>query len=329
MATNFSINADSCATIQEALRVSHEGNGNCGGEGQEVLIPPGTYSPNDIYDSNIYNGALLIGQKTILRGAGIGNTVLEFDQNGIYAANTEWNTYDIQITDMTLKYIGSGNSHTGLEIRGDNGVNAGRLVLKNLAINNFSEDGVVIYRPILSQLTNIKSENNVLNGFSITGGGTSTTLKNCYATSNGDKGYLWKDVGYSSLINCAADKNGNGYYIRPNNQVTNLSFFGCGAEKNDNHQFYLSRVWGLTLDSITALPGNNSLSMVFLDGARQTAVSGCYLGHTPDSGASLKISNDNGNMWPSDIMCTSCDFGTVDGTNYDVKLEQCTYTDIT
>lgn len=107
--------------------------------------------------------------------------------------------------------------------------NISNVILSNVLVHSSRYHGITLYGGITSSITNCRVTNAAGHGFYITGSTTSTKLDTCFASGNTLAGYCLHDTVYSTLINCASDSNGLGYWLR---NATSCTLVSPGAEEN-------------------------------------------------------------------------------------------------
>jgi hypothetical protein len=198
-------------------------------------MPPGTYK---------ISSALTIGSNTVLRGAGIGATVISQSSTTAHGlAGTD--ITGVTVSDMTVTGPSSGSGN-GIHFTLSANANLSLIKLANLKVSHFGSHGVYCNGLIVSTLEGVDALLNGGDGFYLTAptAATSVSLTGCYANQNTSYGYLLNKMQYCSLAGCAADSNGYGYYLSACHAVT---LTGCGAESNTSDAFILSAGSGNTL----------------------------------------------------------------------------------
>jgi len=112
---------------------------------------------------------------------------------------------------------------------GLSGQNVNNIIIDNVLISGTKQHGIFIYGAVACKITNTRVRDAAGHGFYIDGEGTSTSFDTCYASGNYLAGFCLKDAAYCSLLNCASDSNGLGYWLR---NTTSTSLISCGAEGN-------------------------------------------------------------------------------------------------
>jgi hypothetical protein len=107
--------------------------------------------------------------------------------------------------------------------------NISNVILDNVLVHSTRYHGITIFGGITSSITNCRVSNAAGHGFYITASTTSTKLDTCFASGNTLAGYCLHDTVYSTLINCASDSNGLGYWLR---NATSCTLVSPGAEEN-------------------------------------------------------------------------------------------------
>ncbi len=235
---------DNAPIITATIKASYQTNP----QGGTIYIPKGIYrikSPIKLnwyettYDvnKNIIKITLKDYSNIVILGAGIENTFIKnfADSNSFDGTNS--NNRHILFEGFTiLNAVVSENNNS--RTNGDgiviSGSNLTIVSIRDVAIYGHM-NGVRLGNLFKSDLIRVFSYNNKNIGIWIDGSGTSTTLINCYATSNGLYGFKIDNMNYSNLIGCASEQNiEHGYYLYGCN---NISLMSCGAECNKGDQF--------------------------------------------------------------------------------------------
>jgi len=122
-------------------------------------------------------------------------------------------------------YIEKANPGT---VSAGNAVNG--VQIDNVYIERTKAHGIYIDTPILSQISNVRVSQAGGHGIFIQNG-TSILLMNIYISSANYGGIVLKALSYSSLINCASEYAGVGYWFR---SITNVSGMALGNEMLNN-----------------------------------------------------------------------------------------------
>jgi len=109
------------------------------------------------------------------------------------------------------------------------GTNVNNVIIDNVLVDGAKQHGIMIYGAVASKIMNTRVRNAAGHGFYIDGESTSVSFDTCYASGNYLAGFCLKDAAYSSLLNCASDSNGLGYWLR---NTTTTTLVSCGAEGN-------------------------------------------------------------------------------------------------
>lgn len=109
------------------------------------------------------------------------------------------------------------------------GSNVNNIIIDNVLVDGAKQHGIMIYGAVASKIVNTRVRNAAGHGFYIDGESTSVSFDTCYASGNYLAGFCLKDAAYSSLLNCASDSNGLGYWLR---NTTSTTLVSCGAEGN-------------------------------------------------------------------------------------------------
>jgi len=144
-------------------------------------------------------------------------------------------------------------SGAGVEINfGPAATQSTNVICRNMLVMN-TYRGFLLAAGIWSSFDNCDVGSVITNGFEIsyTDGtnsvpSTSTTFKNCYASSSGGAGYYIDRSDYISFVGCASDSNGTyGYHF---NSGTTCSLMSCGAEENTLAGAYLFGTGGAVIN---------------------------------------------------------------------------------
>lgn len=146
--------------------------------------------------------------------------------------------YHIKATDNNfisleeLTFEGPGIDSTGgggLEFLRSANANCEGFHFKNVTVQHCATaHGIGISVPITSTFENVKVLTCVGNGFDFYGGGTSVVMISCYAITCTQAGYNFNQLNYSTIISCATEVCGIGFYL--NHSCNNVVLIGCGAE---------------------------------------------------------------------------------------------------
>lgn len=131
------------------------------------------------------------------------------------------------------------------------GQNLNNVIIDNVLVDGAKQHGIFLYGPIACKVTNTRVRSAAGHGFYIDGEGTSTSFDTCYASGNYLAGFCLKDAAYSSLLNCASDSNGLGYWLRNSTSTTLVS---CGAEGSVIRSNIPNNL-GITIPGSTQNPG--------------------------------------------------------------------------
>lgn len=265
------------------------------------------YAPEGTYK---LTAAVSLRRDFTLDGAGPGRTV--FQQSGA-ASGFVMNetTAAALVRGLTLKefsVVKTGAAATsgqdGINLTGTTN-NVWGCKVRHVNVSGFY-DGVVINRPILTELDNCDSASNVRHGFVATGGGTSLIFKNTYARSNGGRGYeVTGNIQYLGFDTTAADSNGaGGYYLGgdASNYPVAVALTACGAESNTGDGFTFANVENVDARGCFAL--SNTENGFHAYGARGVVLGGCK-GQT--NGAwGVHASNSHTGKIPSTVVTIGC-----------------------
>lgn len=275
-------------------------------------------APEVLFPTIKITTALVVKQKTIVRGNGKGKSIVNaVGCAGFYAANSVFGTYDIQFRDITVAGDSSGAGRHGIQLMGDGGVNVGRVSIRDVTVSGFSGNGIHIERPIVTLVSQVESANNGGHGFYFKGDGTSLTVQSCYAKSCTGDGYrIDNNIQYTSFISCAVDFCANGYNFNGTiaNPAQDITISSCGAESCSGDYFLFTASQGVTLNSCFVYPGATPLggNYINIDGGRDFSLNGTRLTTAPAAGKyALKIGTLGGTQFPARIVSSGCEFYSV------------------
>lgn len=141
--------------------------------------------------------------------------------------------HDLDLMDIGVTGAGpSATAAAGISLTRQSAANTAYVRLANVAVQNFSGDGIAISNPIVSQLSGVRALTNGGHGINLHGvpggaAGTSCHLSACYAVGNAGSGYVLNKMAYSKLDACASDKNAVGYTLQSSSGIVMAA---CGAE---------------------------------------------------------------------------------------------------
>jgi len=203
---------DDTDAIQSALDNAKDNGGGT------VYVPAGTY---------LISKALTIYPNVNLKGSGMENTIIHQSSQQAHISGTDIS--NTTISDISFNGNGSDTGTGGLIFGRENNTTTESLTIENVSINK-SGYGINVSIPITSKFTNVRVVDVGGDCFSLYGGGTSTTLTNCYALSCNQIGFNLNQLQYSTLISCVAEYCGIGFFLT--NSCNNVSLIDCGCEAN-------------------------------------------------------------------------------------------------
>jgi hypothetical protein len=208
-----------------------------------VYVPAGHYK---------ISSALELTDVTII-GDGAEVTIVEQTSttaDGLDGVNKAY----VRISGIQFKGPASG-SGVGLNLSG--AAVSWYIDLEDVRFDSWGSHGVYGFN-VVSSFKNVLAMNCGGHGFTFDGlnggaAGTSVALVNCYARNNTKAGYYIFNMTYCTLVGCAADLNGIGYWC---DTCAGISFISCGAETPQNQSvnypgigFKISASTGMTLTS--------------------------------------------------------------------------------
>lgn len=237
--------------------------------GGTITFPTGVYALDGTI--NVERGIGSDGYvDLIIRGAGRGATVLDFDgttttEDGI--AVSGWSGRFV-IRDMTILNAARHGINLTDNTNPIGSEYLSRFSVEDVVIENCGSDGLRCTSSYMFSLTGVESRNNIDNGFTFRGFHTSINANRCWAGGdasspnggNGNIGWDLTGVTYSTFTNCAADWNETaGWRLR---HSAGCVFNGCGAESNGMEGFLCVS----SSDGATEVPdftrGINSVSFI-------------------------------------------------------------------
>jgi hypothetical protein len=309
--------ADDTAAIQSAI--------NAAGQ---VYLPPGTYritSPLYVTGSEGGGGDRLIGAgswhtkivKTTTT-AGVGSNVMRSgvvtDTYAVDAAVIVTHpdnvfAYHVELRGLTLESDNSDNAYAIYAPRGSG------LILEDV-VTYYFQFGFTTHDCWLSQFRKVihnGSGRTSWRGFnwvidSAAGGtGTTCTFIDCWARDGTGTGWWLKGLGYSALLNCAADNIVGTAYVIESSQIT---MTGCGMENIDLVTNGYALGWFNSRGALIGcrsfdVTGATDAALAYFDGSRVT-VQNCQFENytTVNSALNLIVQNgahlvDINNQWPT------------------------------
>lgn len=164
-----------------------------------------------------------------VHGRGVNQpTLIGFDAEGVESGNFE--TFGNHAGSGDLS--GSGGIYFEKPNPGttSGGNTVSGLYIKDVYIEKTYAHGIYIDTPILAKIENCRTSS--VRGFGFyQNGGTSTIFERCFSASAYQGGFLFQSTAYSSMIDCASEAAGVGYWLR---SVQGFSSFSCGAESCKN-----------------------------------------------------------------------------------------------
>jgi hypothetical protein len=285
--------ADDTAEIQAAID-------SVAATGGVVYFPVGSYK---------LSAALTVYSNLTLIGDGATSVLIQ----------TATNTHCLSgsaITRLVVRdlYILGTGSGTGDGIHLVKGANDSTpyTVIENVTIDDFGQDGVSIENPIVTTLTNVRSQSHGRYGYNLYGqvagsAGTSCALTGCYGNACTTAGFRMYNVVYSALDGCAADHNGIGYLA---DTCQSVSLSGCGAEGNTTNGFKVTAGSGVNLTSPWVY--DNRGVGIYLTGSTLACTVFGAVDNSPNGTATSFIKTDTG-CTASLIRCTNITANSITG----------------
>lgn len=169
-------------------------------------------------------------------------TISGMDLTGIRTTN-----FDAQQDSATKPLDGSGGIYIEKSNPGTTGSGntISNIVIENLLIVGTKVHGIYLDTPILGSIKDVRISQGGGHGIFINGG-TSLRIENCYISSTHKAGYALYGHSYTSLIACASEFGGMGYWLRG---CFNINLISCGAESNGNRSANVPNTNVTTTDS--------------------------------------------------------------------------------
>lgn len=203
---------DDTEAIQKGLDQLKE-SGGC------LYFPKGKYKIS--HNLVTYSGIKLLGESknsTWIIQSGTDYHIKATDNNFI-------SLEELTFEGPGIDSVGGG----GLEFLRSANANCEGFHFKNVTVQHCATaHGIGISVPITSIFENVKVLGCVGDGFDFYGGGTSVVMNACYALTCTQAGYNFNQLNYSTIISCATEVCGIGFYL--NHSCNNVVLIGCGAE---------------------------------------------------------------------------------------------------
>lgn len=135
------------------------------------------------------------------------------------------------------------------------GNNVTGLFVNNVYIEDTYAHGIYVDTPILSAIRNVRVSGARGHGF-YQNGGTSTLYESDFCASSSQAGFCIQSTAYCSLVNCAGETSGVGFWLR---SVQGISIFSTGGESNKNTGAVANPVL------LTTLAGDNTTVVTIRD----------------------------------------------------------------
>lgn len=269
--------ADDTAAVQAAVAAAVAAGGGV------VYFPAGTYR---------VDGSLILDNNVTLAGVGIDSQIKQVSTTAdlITGTTVSW----VTIRDLRIQGPATGSGR-GVFF-GDNGNSSNaEITVQNVLLHNFGGTGIEIQTCIVSNFIGVVVRDCGSHGFAFTTshtGGTSISMNGCYAHNCPNAGFLLSLMHYSTLLGCAADSCGTGYYL-DTCQAVNLA--GCGSETcvvtnatYDGSAFHLSG--GNTCSLLGCYNYQNNAIAVKLTAGAESCMVSRFRENTPLGGATASIS---------------------------------------
>lgn len=226
---------DDTAAIQDAINSVELSGGT-------IYLPKGIYKISDTLE--LLNGVTLLGD-------GEESTFINMTNGDVHAIHAD-DKGSISLENFILTGPATGTG-CGIRLEWTANGNTPYITMRNIWVRNFGSDGIQLETPIVSHLDKVLSFDNGGHGFNFSHAGTSTTLTSCWARGNAQAGYYFYQSVYMSLVSCAADNNGVGYFVE---DAQSISFHSCGSEGSTmNGVPYNGFGWVIDNSSIINLHG--------------------------------------------------------------------------
>jgi len=268
---------DDTTSIQNAINAAYAIGGGV------VFFPAGTYKISSV---------LIAKDSVSLVGAGTAATVIHqvtTTVDGIDGTDLQF----MEFKSFTLKGPTTG-SGKGIALLNSAHQTQG-ITMDQIIVQLFGSHGIEIQKSIINTLTGVDVINCGGDGFFLHGDdgaapGTSTTLNNCYANTNGGIGHHLRKMIYTSLNGCAADGCAQGYVIEG---CQGISLSGCGAESTPGNSFVIQTSSGSDACYGVSLSGcwtylSNAVSFFVDAGQYGVTMTGCTEAG-PDTGATYSV----------------------------------------
>lgn len=254
------------------------------GTGGTIYLPKGIYKIST--QLNLRNGITILGdgeESTFINQTGA-------DAHGIVGDDVG----SISLENFILTGP-SGGTGAGIRIGWTANGNTPYVSMRNVWVRNFGSDGIQLETPIVSHLDKVLSFDNGGHGFNFYHAGTSVTLTSCWARGNAQAGYYFYQSVYISLVSCAADNNGVGYFVQ---DAQSIGFYSCGAEGTTMNGIpYNGYGWKIDNSSLISLQScwvtdNRNLGVWISGGSNAVQLN--VADNSPSVGAVYFIQTDTG-----------------------------------
>jgi len=273
---------DDTTSIQNAINAAFAANGGT------VFFPAGTYK---------ISSALTAKDSVSLVGSGTAATIIHqvtTSVNGITGTDLQF----MEFKSLTVKGPTTGTGK-GIALLNSAHQTQG-ITMDQIIVQLFGSHGIEIQKPIINNLTGVDVINCGGDGFYLHGDdgaapGTSTTLNNCYANTNGGIGHHLKKMIYTGLNGCAADGCAQGYVIEG---CQGISISGCGAESTTGtgnsfvvqNSTYGDTCYGISITGCWTYL-SNGISFYVGTGQYGVTMTGCTEAG-PDTGATYSVKTE-------------------------------------
>lgn len=172
-----------------------------------VWFPAGTY---------VITTALTLKSGVTLAGVGVDASIIKQTSAGADAlGGVDVHTLTIRNLQIQGPASGTGN---GLVLTRSVQANVRYIRLDNIYVRQFGNDGIAISNCIVSNFSQVVSENNGRHGFYLYGviagaAGTSVALDACFANTNTTTGFNLYNMAYTALTGCASEGHPTNYLL--------------------------------------------------------------------------------------------------------------------
>lgn len=248
--------ANDTASIQAAINAANTDGGGV------VYFPTGTY---------LISSVLTLYPNVSLQGVGSAASFIHQTSTTDHSVTlTGGGVIDARLAISRLGFVGPGSgSGDGIHM---SGAPLSYITIDDVSVQSFGGTGIYLGGAIVSSLNKVICTNNLVHGIFVDGTTsfvTSVAMNACYANNNNQAGIYFKKATYCSLIGCASDSNGIGYYLL---STFGMALNGCGAESCLSH--------GVSGYAGTSFKIEGDL----VYGSAATTLSGCYIYDTHEYG---------------------------------------------